>query len=274
MPTIFERITGALADNHVSVQVTVQGGALTSTASLISGLIEKPPGELGSLSAALQALPLPGLAISGKYAQALTGLAGAVPTDLSSLTSGLTGGLGALGNEIGGLTAPLGEVLEVVAAVYAATQADLLCTAKPAAPGGGADGVPPPASGAGGSGGTAGAPAGITTPAPVQQLNGILDLFPQPLNLTSLLDWLYRILKVLDLSSFHIVQVPILDDLRDPLVTLITWRNAMSTAELVGHLHDSLNLLENTVAGSVDTVLTPIETALAAVSAQLPTAPL
>src|SRR5215218_1387788 len=242
MPTIFERITGALADNHVSVQVTVQGGALTSTASLISGLIEKPPGELGSLSAALQALPLPGLAISGKYAQALTGLAGAV--------------------------------LEVVAAAYAATQADLLCTAKPAAPGGGADGVPPPASGAGGSGGTAGAPAGITTPAPVQQLNGILDLFPQPLNLTSLLDWLYRILKGLDLSSFHIVQVPILDDLRDPLVTLITWRNAMSTAELVGHLHDSLNLLENTVAGSVDTVLTPIETALAAVSAQLPTAPL
>src|SRR3954468_21103403 len=127
MPTIFERITGALADNHVSVQVTVQGGALTGTASLIAGLIQHPPSELGSLSAALQALPLPGLAISGKYAQSLTALAGAAPADLSGLTGGLTGGLGALGGEIGGLTAPLGEVLEVVAAVHAAAQADLLC---------------------------------------------------------------------------------------------------------------------------------------------------
>src|SRR5947199_6813567 len=83
-----------------------------------------------------------------------------------------------------------------------------------------------------------------------------------------------HIWKDLYLSGFHIAQVPILDDLRDPLVTLITWRNAMNTAELLGHLHDTLTLLATTVAGSVDAVLAPIETALAAVSAQLPTVPL
>src|SRR5436305_605760 len=259
MPTIFDLITGAFGDSHVSVQVTAQGGALTGTAGLIAGLIEHPPGDLGSLSAALQALPLPGLAISGNYGQALTALASAVPTDLSSLTGGLTGGLGALGNQIGGLTAPLGEVLEVVKAVHAAAQADLLCTATP----------PPAAGGAGG-----GPPAAATTPKPVQQLNLILDRFPQPFNVGSLIDWLYRLLKDLDLSDFHIAQVPILDDLRDPLVTLITWRDAMSTAELLGHLQDTLVLLENTIEASAGGVFTPIATALAAVGAQLPTAQL
>src|SRR5437764_12432784 len=170
MPTIFELITGAFGDSHVSVQVTAQGGALTGTAGLIAGLIEHPPGDLGSLSSALQALPLPSLAISGNYGQALTALAGAVPTDLSSLTGGLTGGLGALGNQIGGLTAPLGEVLEVVKAVHAAAQADLLCAGTP--PVGGAPGGPP---------------ASATAPAPVQQLKVILDKFPQPLDVGSLL---------------------------------------------------------------------------------------
>src|SRR5436305_4952356 len=189
MPTIFDLITGAFGDSHVSVQVTAQGGALTGTAGLIAGLIEHPPGDLGSLSAALQALPLPGLAISGNYGQALTALAGAVPTDLSSLTGGLTGGLGALGNEIGGLTGPLGELLEVVTAIYAVTQADLLCVTPSAPSGGGAGGGTPSAGSAGGTGGTAGPPAGATTPAAIQQLNGILDRFPQPLNVGSLLDW-------------------------------------------------------------------------------------
>ncbi|PYQ65873.1 MAG: hypothetical protein DMF53_04505, partial [Acidobacteria bacterium] len=111
-------------------------------------------------------------------------------------------------------------------------------------------------------------------PKPVQQLNLILDRFPQPFNVGSLIDWLYRLLKDLDLSDFHIAQVPILDDLRDPLVTLITWRDAMSTAELLGHLQDTLVLLENTIEASAGGVFTPIATALAAVGAQLPTAQL
>ena len=111
-----------------------------------------------------------------------------------------------------------------------------------------------------------------TTPASVQQLHGILDLFPQPLNLVSLLDWFYLILRDINLSEFHIVQVPILDDLRDPLVTLITWRNAMDAAALLGHMNTTLELLENTIVGSVDAVSTPIETALGAVqNRQLPT---
>jgi hypothetical protein len=258
MPTIFERISSALATNDVAVRVTVQGGALTNLATTVAELIQHPPNELGDLRAALQALPLPHLAISSDFAQTLAALAGAIPTDLSPITGGLTDSLGALTGQLGGLTEPLGEVLEVVLAIYAATQVDLFCT-QTSSPG---------------SGGTEGAPSSATTPVPVQQLNSILDLFPQPLTLASLLDWLYLVLRNLNLSESPIVQVPILDDLRDPLVTLITWRNAMNTAELLGHLRQTLELLDNTIASSVDAVFTPIETALTAVHSQLPTATL
>lgn len=273
MPTIFERLNSAMAENDVSVRVTVQAETLTNLATTVAGLIQNPPDELGDLSAVLQALPLPELAISGDFAQVLTALARAVPTDVSSLTDGLTSNLGLLKGQLGGLTGPLGEVLEVVLALYQANQADLFCT--PAAPppgGGGTGGGTPPGGNPGGNGGTVGTPGSASTPASVQQLHGILDLFPQPLNLVSLLDWLYLILRDLNLSEFHIVQVPILDDLRDPLVTLITWRNAMDTAALLGHMNTTLELLENTIVGSVDAVFTPIETALEAVHNQLPTA--
>lgn len=272
MPTIFERLNSALADNDVSVRVTVQAETLTNLATAVVGLIQHPPDELGDLSAVLQALPLPDLAISGDFAQALTALADAVPTDLSSLTDGLTSSLGQLKGQLGGLTGPLGELLEVVLALYQASQADLFCTpAAPSPSANGTDNGTPATGGTGGNSGTGGAPSNVTTPASVQQLHGILDLFPQPLNLVSLLDWLYLILRDVNLSEFHIVQVPILDDLRDPLVTLITWRNAMDTAALLGHMNATLALLEDTIVDSVGAVFTPIGTALGALHSQLPT---
>src|SRR5687767_13007016 len=132
MPTIFERLNSALAENDVAVRVTGQAERLTNLAATVAALIQNPPDELGDLSAVLQALPLPDLAISGDFAQALTALASAVPTDVSGLTDGLTGNLGLLKSQLGGLTGPLGEVLEVMLALYQASQADLFCT--PAVP--------------------------------------------------------------------------------------------------------------------------------------------
>lgn len=275
MPTLFERIDGTLANNDVDLRVTVQADALTRTATLVTGLIEHPPRELADLGAAVRALPLPDLAISGEYAQALNALAGAVPTDLSGLAGGLTESLKSLEDELGGLSGPLREVLDVVLAIYEATRVDLLCTEETAPTGSGGEGSgTQPAGGNGGNVGAGSSPGGAPAPLFIQQMNGILDLFPQSLDLSSLLDWLYRILRNLNLSDFHIVQVPILDDLRDPLVTLIEWRDAMNAGELLGHMSDTLGLLEDTIAGSVDTVVAPLETALAAVKSQLPTAAL
>jgi hypothetical protein len=247
MPTIFERINSTLAENDVSVRVNVQAGNLTNVANLITEMIENPPDSLGDLSTALQALPLPDLGISPAFAQALNALKAAVPSNLSSITGGMTDDLGALQGQLGSLTEPLERVLEVVLAIYNTTQVDLFC-----APSGG------------------GAPAG-DTPLPLKQLNTFLDLFPEPLTLDSLLHWLYLRLRDFDLSAFHIPQFPILDDLRDPLVTLFTWRDAMSTAQLLAHMNNSLTLLGTSISGTVDAVFTPIEIAMNAVIVGLPT---
>lgn len=275
MPTIFERIDGALQGNDLSVRVSVQSETLSGLITTVAGLIENPPDDLGDLSTALQALPLPDFAISGDFAATLTALAEAVPADLSSITDGLTGGLGALQGQLGDLTGPLGRLLELVLAIYEATQVDLFCapTAPPSGGGtggsnggsGGSGGSPPPPPPAGGP------PA---PPAAVQQINGVLDLFPSPLTVESLLEWIYLGLRDFNLSEFHIVQVPILDDLRDPLVTLITWRNAMNAAELLGHMNNTLGLLEDTITGSVDGVFDPIEVSFQALLSQLPAATL
>lgn len=248
MPTIFERINSTMAENDVSVRVNVQGGNLTSIATLVAGLIQNPPDSLDDLSAALDALPLPNIPIDPKFAQALNALRAAVPTDLSGITGDLTGGLASLSGQLGGLTEPLERVLRVVLAIYAATQVDLLCPPTP----------------------PSGTPSGGSTALPIQQFNTFLDLFPNPLTLDSLLNWLYLMLRDFDLSEFHIPQVPFLDDLRDPLVTLFTWRSAVSTAELLTHMQTSLALLEATISGHVDAVFAPIETSLNAITVGLP----
>ncbi|MBK8021896.1 MAG: hypothetical protein IPK19_10855 [Chloroflexi bacterium] len=263
MPTIFERINAALTDNDVSVRVTVQSDNLTSIATTVANLIENPPSSLGDLGALLQALPLPDLAISDDFGMALNQLAAMVPGDLSGITGGLSGNLGALQEQLGALTGPLGEVIEVVLAVYALTQVDFLCATTPSPPGG----TPP----GGGSPPPAEPPPGQPPPAPVQQLNTIIDLFPNPLTVSSLLEWIYQVLRDFDLSEFQIVQVPILDDLRDPLATLIEWRNAMNSAALLDQMNDTLDLLETTIIGSVSSVLAPIDAALNTISVGLPT---
>ncbi len=253
MPTVFERLDGSLQGNDVSVRITVQSETLSTLATTVAGLVQNPPDDLGDLSTALQALPLPDFAISADLAGTLDALMQAVPSDLSGVTGGLTGGLGALEGQLGGLTGPLGQVLEMVLAIYQAAQVDLFCIGEAA--------ETPPAE----------TPA---TPASIQQMNGVLDLFPSPLNLSTLLDWLYLILHNVNSSEFRIVQIPIIDDLRDPLVTLVTWRNAMNAAELLAHMNATLTLLVETIADSPGAAFGPIETSLQAVQNQLPVAAL
>src|SRR3972149_1094757 len=56
MPTIFERINGALEGNDLSVRVTVQSETLSTLATTVAGLAQNPPDDLADLSSALQRL--------------------------------------------------------------------------------------------------------------------------------------------------------------------------------------------------------------------------
>ena len=58
MPTVFDRLSGALDGNTVTASVTVQAGALEKVTGAVVGLIEHPPKNIGDLGSAIQALPL------------------------------------------------------------------------------------------------------------------------------------------------------------------------------------------------------------------------
>ena len=269
MPTVFDSLSEALKDNTVGADVAAQSAALAKVASTVAGLIEHPPKNIGDLGSVLQSLPLPNIDVGGDLGKTLGSLSSAIPTDLSSVTGELTGGLDSLQGQLGQLAGPLGKVMEVALAIYQAAQLDLLCLGAPAPPagGGGSAGTSTPSSG--GAQAAAGAPAAAPPPSPLGGLGDILDQLPSPMNVDGLLTWLDRLMHNLDTSNFKLVEIPIFDSLRYPLMTLMDWRN-MPPQDILSSVGDTFGNLKSLIAGSVDGPLGAVETALAAVNSQLP----
>src|ERR1035441_7295904 len=125
MPTIFERLDGALQGNSLSGQIGTQAGALGTVGSTLSGLLSNPPSGIAGLGGALQAMPAPNLDIGGGFAGTLSSLKSAVPSSLDGVTGGLTSGLSKLqGSLTGDIGSKLGEMIEAVQAIYQLTQID------------------------------------------------------------------------------------------------------------------------------------------------------
>ena len=114
MPTVFDRLTGALQGNDLTAKISTQSGTLTQVATTVAGLIEHPPKSIGDLGGVLQTLPLPNIPVGGDFGKTLQSLSSAMPSDLSSVTGDLTGGLQSL--EGGWLSAEAIEAGRVTAA--------------------------------------------------------------------------------------------------------------------------------------------------------------
>jgi len=266
MPTLFERLETGLSGNTLSVQLTGEVGNLAAIATTVADLIENPPNNLSDLTQGIQTLPLPDLQLGGDVGAVLSALQTAIPTDLSDVTGSLTSGLQQLEDTVqNDLVGLLGQALEAVLAVYQLTQIDWLC----------ADADNPAVNrindlSARESTITLAAAA---TPPPVfsntlDQISSSLDLLPSPLNVDSVLTALQQLLQKINLDSLGLVRVPILDDLRDPLDTLVTWRS-LPPAGVLNHMVQSLQTLRQFLASPVSTVLLPIDSEVAAIQNQL-----
>lgn len=234
MPTLFERLDQALEGNELDGRLAAQVGNLTAIVDVVSGLIANPPDELGDLQAAISELPLPDLQLGGEFSGTLDAIREALPSDLSSVTGDLLNGLQQLQTTVGTqLTQVLQDTLEAVLAIYRLTQIDFTCE-EAAAPEGGAGGpgggTPP--------GGTP--PPGGGTPPPtqphpvgavVERTNGFLDLLPSPLNMEGFLAWLIQATDFAQRNALLPRNIPLYDDIRDPLETLVTW-NGLSAEQV------------------------------------------
>jgi hypothetical protein len=257
MATIFEALEAALQGNGLDGALGAVTGSLTGASSLISGSKSKPPAGVAGFGAALRGLPLPDLNASSAFEATFDSLKAALPSNLASVTGGLTGGIKQLKSSGAELTGRLGESLQVVQAIYGLTQLDF--QGKGQAPG------PPPAAP------PAGGPAPVPPPESAQsmeQVKNALDGLPSPLTVASFLPWLRDALDSITLDDFGIRQIPIITDLREMLGTLLSWK-AADAAAVRAQLADTLAHLDAYLKGPLDPVLGQLSTAAGAFAGNL-----
>ncbi|HEX9116930.1 MAG TPA: hypothetical protein VGA61_12750 [Anaerolineae bacterium] len=273
--TIFARLDGSLSGSNLSSKLSDQGQKLSAIGSAVAGLATHPPQSLAGLGTAVANVGLPNFNVGGSFAAGLGNVQGAVPADLSSITGGLGSGLSQMQTDVvHDLVAAIQPVIETLQAVYQLTQVDWLC-AQPAA---GPSGSPatrgassPAARGASGPAAAPEAGPAAAPPAPlpfVADLTHALDQLPASLTVDSVLDLLYRATDLPNRQHLIPITLPIVDDLHDPLETLMGWKAADANT-IRDQLAATLQATGAFVRGGPDAVFNPLATELAAANGAL-----
>ena len=258
MPTLFERLDTGVGGTDLSVKLTVQTGQLGSLATTVRSLITNPPSSLDDLTASLGDLPVPDLGVGPQFTGMLGDLRAAVPTDISSVIGPLTTGLGELETTIGpGLTNVLAGALDVVLAVERLATTDFRCLGVGAGARTGERerrsarprqrGAPPPENGGRPAGGGT-ATATAATTASASRVNELLDRFPTPLTIPGFLGFVATLLDDPERDTLLPHVFPLLDGVRDPLLTLVAWDD-MTGAEIRADFASTLGASRDLVAG-------------------------
>ncbi len=284
MPTLFERLDTGVGGTDLSVKLTVQTGQLGSLATTVRSLITNPPSSLDDLTASLGDLQVPDLGVGPQFAGMLGNLRTAVPTDISSVIGPLTTGLGELETTIGpGLTTVLAGALDVVLAVQRLATTDFRCLGAGGGAGANGNGGPPPPPENGGDpppenggatqagGGTATATAAATASA--TRLNTVLDRLPTPLTIPGFLGFVATLLDDPERDTLLPHVFPLLDGVRDPLVTLVAW-DGMTGAEIRSDFAATLAATRDLVAGVGAGAVGSVAADVVAATSGLPTTPL
>jgi len=261
MPTLFEHLDTALGGIDVSSVVGEQASSLLTVVNTVAGLIENPPQDFSGYVQSIGEFPLPQFDIGGGFATNLGAIRDAIPTDLSGVTGGVFSALEKLqSGAAGAITDTIAPALQLLQALATLFSGDLSCGLvaglnKPAIGGGGNNG-------GGGNGGGDLQPSTTTAPARAivsdQQIvsaNAVINSLPSPLTVQSLLQWLHERLGGDDLPYTVLRAVPILDDIRDPLATLIAWQG-MDAQVMLAQFADTLATTADVITGNTHGLIT------------------
>ncbi len=274
MASIFVNLDAKIAGAGLSTSLGAQVDNLTGIVTKVAGLIEHPPQRLTDLGTALNELPLPNIAVGGDFAATLNAVRRVVPTDLGSVTGGLTAGLEKLSQTVeGGLAQPLKDAVDAVLAIHRLTQLDWTC--RDASPsGGGSSGAGSPGSpapgGAPAPGPAPGQPGLQAAGAQLDVTSTLLDRAPSPFNVEAALGFLNKITRFEERTLVFPFAVPLLDELADPLQTLHAWK-AMSSAQIAAQIAATLQELSQFVRGTAGGPLAALSGDLASAGAQFNT---
>ena len=230
MATIFEQLESALSGNEVASKLSAQTGSLGAVGTALTSLASHPPAAIGDFASALDQLPLPDVSLGGGIVGKLAAMKDAVPS-AASVAEGPAGALAAIGSSLSDeLEHALSAALATVDGLERLTHLDLRGR-DPGAKGGQGLAAEAPAPAAGEPPAAATPPAGPPpATAGLKEVRALLEAAPSPLDTEGVLDLLHQATAWEDRDRLLLHFVPLLDDIADPLATLIDWKDKTPTA--------------------------------------------
>ncbi|MDX2478076.1 MAG: hypothetical protein QNL05_12015 [Gammaproteobacteria bacterium] len=276
MATIFDRISVGLNSSQLTEDLGAQAKVLTDFSDRLQDL-KQAPQFLSNLGQTLNELPLSDFNISASFSANFTSLGQAIPTDISSVTGPLEQGIQDLTNTLDeDLTQVIDGLIKTIAAISSLMEMDFLCANAGQTQDSASDSSSGSDSSDSDSSSDTDSDATPTTPAitqstqQIQQLKNILDLLPEPFDVSSLLDLIALVGQQRHASSAIPDNIPMLDDIIDTADTLSRWKLA-SDVELRDELVQSVRQLNTFIESTLTARLSAISSAVASVLPTLDT---
>lgn len=238
MPGLIIRIDQSVGGVDLAALAAGASDQYAGLAALIAQWQTAPPGDFGAALGGLASLRTPDLSIPGNLNGIFSGLLPSLQGDLGGIVATLEADIAALPEQVRGeLTAAIEPLLARIAALQGLLENDWSCGLVAAF-------SPPPSGGAGASAGAGGGggggtdeadesgdtAAGALSPTQVTEAKARIDSLPADLSVPTLLHWVHERVGTFRPGYFTLRSLPVLDDLRDPLDTLIRWDGATATA--------------------------------------------
>jgi hypothetical protein len=248
VPTVIERLTANVSTGGLEQRLAAQVGALQQAIALAGPLIDGKTPDVSALIGRLGALRSPAFD-AGAFAAALGRANDLIPADLASVVEPVGGRFAEMAALVDERLRPL--LQDAVKSAQAIQQLINLRVGCPGGNGAGSGGAasppPPPPS-------TPGAPAppGRVAVAAQQiaQLEAVLSGLPTPIDARALVQLVLTLLGSKSRDSFFALNLPVIDDLLDPLHTLIAW-SGLDAAGVAAHMVTSVDTLSLRVREAV-----------------------
>lgn len=229
MPGLLSQIEQAVGGLDLTQLGGSIGGQYSQLGNAIAGWSQGTPGDFGAALGNLSGVSLPDLSIAGSLGQGLSGLLPSLQGDVGGLVTSLGSDVSALPDRLQGeLLQAIQPLIDRVDTLRTLLASDWSCGLIPgfapaAAPAPGP--APAPAPGPAPAPAPA-APAGALSPAQVTAAQAQIDKLPADLTVPSLLHWAHDRIGTFRPGYFTLRSLPLVDDIRDPLDTLIRWEAA------------------------------------------------
>ena len=228
-------VSVALDENQVLAFIEEQLGHLTGAGEVLKNLFDNPPGEIGDIGDFLGDLSLPEDGLSGVLENGFGAIGELIPSDVSDLTGNLTLGIGDFFVNLNtNLTTKISQIFEAYKAIKELIEFDFSIEIETTDGSDTSRAVRDPDS------------PFLDAIARLEELKDFLDILPNPMTVANLLAFMDRGLSQIERDAIPIRYLPILDELRDKLQTVVAWHD-MTPVQLETHLAETIQKLADNI---------------------------